>query len=238
MFGTGVLTGATARRARSRREMRAAILDVAGRLVEEEGIDALTIRAVAQAIGYSPGAIYEYFESKEVILASLYFDGTDGLGVHCERAITSLPPDASALDAIIAIGHAYRSYALSHPDLYRLVFGGLKTIPTERPEECFEDEAGGGWLTVVATAQRGIEAGELNGPAPMVALTAWASVHGFVSLEITGHLTGSEQPPLPPSDPAQGAALRDAQFAAYLRSILLGMVKEEHRPAAIATVGA
>ena len=86
MLTNHVRTGASDRRERGRQEMRAAILEAAGDLVEVDGIDGLTIRAVAQAVGYSPGALYEYFDSKEAILKALYFGGADGLGAHCERA--------------------------------------------------------------------------------------------------------------------------------------------------------
>src|SRR5680860_201681 len=110
------LTGASDRRERSRQDMRTSILEAAGDIVDVAGIDGLTIRAVAQAVGYSPGALYEYFDSKEAILVALYFGGADGLGAHCERAVTSLPHGSSAIDGFAALGHAYRAYAMKHPD--------------------------------------------------------------------------------------------------------------------------
>lgn len=235
MFGNSPLTGADARRARSRREMWNAILDEAGRIVESDGIDALTIRAVAQAIGYSPGAIYEYFDSKEAILSALYFGGADGLGAVCERAVTSLPTDTGAVDALVALGHAYRNYALKHPDLYRLVFGGLKAIPKERPPDCEEQE--GGFDTVLEIARRGVESGEFASiPLPMIAVTAWAAVHGYVSLELTGHLKGGDAPGAAPATPDEGLRQRDNLFDAHMRMIMLGLVREEHRPAVTAVL--
>jgi len=231
MVGIGGLGGATARRERSRREMRMTILDEAGRIVDAGGLDALTIRAVATAIGYSPGALYEYFDSKEAILAALYFGGADGLGVRCERAVASLPPDAGAVDAIVAVGHAYRAYALDHPDLYRLVFGGMKSLPTQRPEDCGEDDSDS-FAMMIELARKGIAAGELaDQPLPVIAITTWAAVHGFVSLELTGHLTGGDAPGEPPANPAAGETLRSQLFEAHLRMILLGLVADHHRAA-------
>lgn len=224
------LTGASARRERGRQEMRTAILAAAGRIVGADGIDGLTIRAVAQAVGYSPGAMYEYFDSKEAILKALYFGGADGLGAHCERAVTSLPPDATAIDAIVALGHAYRAYALKNPDLYRLVFGGFKTPPQSPPADCEEEESAGGFGTLAEVASRGIADGVLiDLPPAVIACTAWAGVHGFVSLEITGHLTGGDGPGVPPPSPEEGQLRRDALFDAHLRMALFGLVKEELR---------
>ncbi len=229
MLTTKRLTGASARRERGRQEMRTAILAAAADIFEKEGIDGLTIRAVAQAVGYSPGAMYEYFDSKEAILTALYFGGTDGLGGFCERAVAALPPDATAIEGIVALGHAYRAYALDHPDLYRLVFGGFKKPPRTRPDDCDDDDSGG-FDTLGAIAARGVADGELEDlPPEVIAITAWAAVHGFVSLEVTSHITGGEGPGVPPSSPEAGRQTRDYLFEAHLRTTLFGLVKEGHR---------
>ena len=232
MLTKRALTGASARRERGRLEMRTAILAAAADIFEKEGIDGLTIRAVAQAVGYSPGAMYEYFDSKETILTALYFGGTDGLGGFCERAVASLPPDASAIDGIVALGHAYRTYALEHPDLYRLVFGGFKTPPKAPPADCAqEDDDSGGFDTLGEIATRGVATGELEDlPPGVISITAWAAVHGFVSLEVTGHITGGDGPGVPPVSPEAGRHTRDYLFEAHLRTTLFGLVKEGHRP--------
>jgi len=223
------LTGAVARREKGRQEMRTAILDAAGRLVATEGVEGLTIRAVAQAVGYSAGALYEYFDSKEAILTSLYFDGTDGLGVHCERAVTELPPSANAVDALHALGRAYRAYALDHAELYRLVFAGFKTPPPP-PEVACPGEERGGFGTLVQIASRGVEESTLlDLPPPVIAFAAWSAVHGFVSLEITGHITGGDGPGHPPVSPEAGRDRRDHLFDAILRMVLFGFSTEAYR---------
>lgn len=223
------LTGASQRRERSRQEMRSAILNAAGRIVAAEGVDGLTIRAVAQAVGYSAGALYEYFDSKEAILAALYFEGSDGLGSHCERAAASLPEGASAVEALLALGHAYRSYALKQPELYRLVFGGYKTLPQPPTVDCDEDSLGGfGTLGRVAT-QGTTEGSMVDLPPSVIACAAWSAVHGFVSLELTGHLTGGDGRGVPPASPEEGRQRRDSMFDALLRIVLLGVAGEEER---------
>ncbi|CAA9548899.1 MAG: hypothetical protein AVDCRST_MAG87-702 [uncultured Thermomicrobiales bacterium] len=229
MLKSPKLTGAEARRERGRQEMRTSILDAAGRLVATEGVEGLTIRGVAQAVGYSAGALYEYFDSKEAILASLYFDGNDGLGAHCERAVVELTPDADAVEAFHVLGHAYRSYALSHPELYRLVFGGFKTPPQSLEPGC-DDEVHGGFGTLMQVANRGINDGLLiDAPAPLIAFSAWAAVHGFVSLEVTGHITGGMGPGEPAETPELGRQRRDQLFAGIMRMTLRGMLSEQGR---------
>jgi len=55
-----------------RREQKVGrILDTAEQIVLHEGLDGLTIHALARALDYTPGALYRYFESKQAILAEL-----------------------------------------------------------------------------------------------------------------------------------------------------------------------
>lgn len=117
------LSGAALRREQARREMRAAILDEARRLLTEEGASALSMRAIARALGYSPAALYEYFPAKEDIYKALYFQGTGGLGSRMVAARDRVPPDSSVRTALFEMGRAYRAYAHEQPELFRLVFG-------------------------------------------------------------------------------------------------------------------
>jgi len=220
-------TGAAARRERGRREMRLAIIDEARRLVDVEGLDAVTIRGIARALGYSPGALYEYFDSKETILEALYFDGTDGLGAHMERTMAALPADVSASDAIAALGHGYRAFALEHGELYRLIFGGVCDFGSDGPPE-----DSGGYGTLMRVAQQGVADGTFAPvPAELVALSAWSGVHGFVSLELGGHLKGGDDAAMPPASPEEARVQRDHIFDAHIRMLLFGLVRrQEHGP--------
>jgi len=50
---------------------RALVLDAARTVFSEAGIEGASIREIAKKAGYTPGAIYSYFESKEAIYAAL-----------------------------------------------------------------------------------------------------------------------------------------------------------------------
>jgi AcrR family transcriptional regulator len=72
---------------------RALVLDAARAVFEEHGIEGASIREIAKRAGYTPGAIYSYFESKEAIYGAL-------LGQSLERLNTAVqsaqPADGSA----------------------------------------------------------------------------------------------------------------------------------------------
>ena len=223
------VTGAAARRASNRESMRAAILDTARSIVTESGIDGLTIRGVATALNYSPGAIYEYFESKEDILTWLYFQGASGLGGQMEQVVSGLPPGTSAVDGMMALARAYRAHALANRELYQLVFGGMTCIPDPPPVAQPEMETGG-FGTLVRLAQRGVDEGSLVAlPVSLIAHAAWAAVHGFVSLEIQGHITGAEAPGMAIDSPVLASQHRDAYFDTVIRMMLVGLVSAEYR---------
>ena len=74
----------------ARREL---VLDAARAVFEEHGIDGASIREIAKRAGYTPGAIYTYFESKEAIYAVLLEESLDRLQASVEAA--KLPKSGS-----------------------------------------------------------------------------------------------------------------------------------------------
>jgi AcrR family transcriptional regulator len=206
--------------------MRETILVAARRIMAEDGIDALSMRAIARAIGYSPAALYEYFSAKEDVLNAIYFEGARGLSGQMVNAMEALPPDVETSDAMRALGLAYRDFALEHPDLYRLVFGKAGQ-GTSQSDDGKVDDTHGGFNLLVEVAARAVDRGEFVAlPPPVIAAAAWSVVHGFVSLELSGHLSGGDAPTIPPSSPEEGRARRDDMFDVALRMTLYGFMNQ------------
>ena len=221
------MTGAAARRERGRQEMREQILGAARRIVQEQGIEALTMRAVAAAIGYSAAALYEYFPAKEGIYDALYFEGAEGLSGRLRDVMAALPPEAATTETFARLGRAYRAYAHERPELYRLVLG---TAPKVRPGPPPGQEADG-FNVLVEAARRAVERGDFAPlPPPVIAAAAWAAVHGFVSLELAGLITGGPGPGAAPPSADAGRAARDAMFGALIRMTLFGFMVRPDAP--------
>ena len=212
MVSEKTLTGAAARRAQNRTEMRGAILAEARRMVDEGGFAQLSMRAIARGLGYSPGALYEYFPDREAILRGLYFDGTGGLGDTMQMALDQLPDGTDPRTTVHILGIAYRTYALDHAELYRLTFGALACPPMPDKDDNRPESFG----LLVTALQHGVETGVFAGDPLSMAVTCWAAVHGFVSLELSGHLTGADHPGVQPPSPEQGRAVRDALFDQHI----------------------
>jgi AcrR family transcriptional regulator len=71
---------------------RGLVLDAARAVFEEHGIEGASIREIARRAGYTPGAIYSYFESKEAIYGALLAESLDRLNTAVAQA---RPEDAS-----------------------------------------------------------------------------------------------------------------------------------------------
>lgn len=221
--------GAAARRKQNRQEMRSAILDVARQIVDQEGVAKLTVRGIAQRLGYSAGAIYDYFPSKEHIVHALFFLGTDGLGLQMQLALDALPPDCPTLDAMFALAHTYREFAHRHVDLYWLAFSGLRERPDNPQVLEAEEKGNAGFSPLIAIIQEGVANGTLVDTVdPLsMAVSAWTAVHGFVSLELSGHLA----PQVLAGNGRDGtfdldlATLHDRLFDDLVRMVLYGFVR-------------
>lgn len=59
------------RRTRKRAERTDRLLDLAADLVEQHGVDHLTMAALAEAADYAPASLYTYFPSRSALLAAL-----------------------------------------------------------------------------------------------------------------------------------------------------------------------
>ncbi|HXU93239.1 MAG TPA: TetR/AcrR family transcriptional regulator [Gallionella sp.] len=164
--------------------LRAALLETAVLHLREEGIEKLSLRAMARELGVSQTAPYRHFQDRNALLAALAADGFAELKAATAKAAGKYPKDAAA--ALQACGIAYVKFARSNPERYLLMFGpGI--VERQRYEDLVSnsDASFQVLLDVIEQAQR--EGLFSRKPALMVANTAWALVHGLSTLVI-GHL--------------------------------------------------
>ncbi len=164
--------------------LRTALIEIAVLHLREEGMEQLSLRAMARELGVSQTAPYRHFQDKNALLAALAADGFAELKTTTAKAAGNYSGDAAA--ALQACGIAYVQFARANPEKYLLMFGpGI--VERQRYEELVNnsDASFRVLLNVIDQAQREkLFAGK---PALMVANTAWALVHGLSTLVI-GHL--------------------------------------------------
>jgi TetR/AcrR family transcriptional regulator, tetracycline repressor protein len=100
------------RTGRPRRLTSSRVVAEARRIGAEEGIEALTMRRLADALGVLPNALYTYFPDKASILDAVL----DGLMGDVERP----DPSASPRRGLVSLMASYRSRLLTQPGLIAL----------------------------------------------------------------------------------------------------------------------
>jgi AcrR family transcriptional regulator len=100
------------------------LLEAAERIVEDGGLEALTVRRVADSVGTSTRAVYSVFGSKDGLVVALGSRAFDLL----RRQIEALPTtDDPVADLVEAGAGVFRPFAVGHPALFRI--GVQRTLP-------------------------------------------------------------------------------------------------------------
>ncbi|PCI58681.1 MAG: TetR family transcriptional regulator [Methylophilaceae bacterium] len=168
-----------------RQQLRTLIIDAARELFIARGVESVTMREVGKRIGYSATSIYSHFADKEALLRAVC--DTDFLTLASSLNGVMQIPDP--LERMIAFGHSYAQFALSHPNHYRLMFMTPHepcTPENSNVEQNNAEQDAYMQLKLVVTAV--YEAGRFREDLTdidLIVQTVWAGMHGACSLEIT-----------------------------------------------------
>lgn len=198
-------------------ELRAKIVDVAAEIIEGCGPDCVTMREVAEKIGYSPTTIYLYFKDKNAILREAVLRAFDDL--NDTSAAAAVGP--GSLDMFRQRCRAYTVWGLTHPGHYTLMF----ELPWDMEWTISWTEENGERL--IKGRQEDMR---LLGEAQAAGLIAegvdldlledavWAALHGATSLAISRRLTATN----PAAGPAEVLAAATRAAEAVINALLAG----------------
>lgn len=203
------------RRPRARKgegeRLREEILAATERLLIRTGDqEAVSVRAIADAVGVTPPSIYLHFADKAELIFAVCAAHFLALDDATEWAAAGVD---DPLLALRARGRAYVRFGLDHPEQYRILFmskpGAMPRAWT--PGVMLENAA---FAHHVDAVQRAIDSGAFPATADayLVAIELWATVHGVVSL-----LLAHPDFPWPDVD-----ALVDHMLATQARGIAAG----------------
>ena len=179
-------------------DQRTAILRAAIAILQREGAGALTVRNVAAEAGCSTTGVYTYFGGKDGLVDAIFVDGFE----HFDAALAAAADGADPLDELFATGEAYRAWALANPTQYQVMF--TRAVPDFVATDAAQTRASQSFGAHVERIARAIDSGDLaEHDAVEVAMHVWATVHGYVMLELM-----QMQPPMAPApSPAYTAGL-------------------------------
>jgi AcrR family transcriptional regulator len=165
-------------------DLRRVLVDTAVRVVEKEGVSALSLQSIAKRAGVSSAAPYHHFASREQLLAAIAGEGFELLTAEMKHAADEAGDGAKA--HLEGLGRGYVRFALAHRGHFRVMF---------RPELKVQLSAEQGQASSdsFAMLQRAIERCQNEGLAPKgdpnpLVLLAWSAVHGASVLWIDGSL--------------------------------------------------
>ncbi|MHA6761282.1 TetR/AcrR family transcriptional regulator [Streptacidiphilus sp. PAMC 29251] len=197
---------AVSRRERLRAQTLQEIQDACFAIIDADGVDALTIAAIARSMAMSAPAVYRYFPSRDALVAHLVTLSYQQLTTAMGQAVAASGQEPRArVQALVA---AYRGWALGHRRRYGMLFGEraadlppsataqtpldqamallidmLMAVQGAPPPDSTGDAALDGQLQQWARAQ---ERADTPPSAARVAIVIWTRIHGIVSLELTG----------------------------------------------------
>jgi AcrR family transcriptional regulator len=161
--------------------LRRTIMDGALSCIRDSGLESLSLRQVAAVSGVSHTAPYHHFASKGELVRAL---GYEGLGRMDERmAAAEAGSGADPVERLLAIGVAYVTFAVEHPDYYAAMRAPEMTEP-RAPGRV--EEHGAAWERLVHAVGACQEAARLPAGDPtVVAVGMWSLVHGLAELWMT-----------------------------------------------------
>ncbi|HXQ14636.1 MAG TPA: TetR/AcrR family transcriptional regulator [Caulobacteraceae bacterium] len=157
-------------------DLSRALVDAARRILEAEGAQALSLRAVAREAGVSPAAPYHHFKDKTELLEAVAHGGWEMLS---DAIFEARRNSADPRDAIANIGIGYVRFARENPALYRLMYDTSRDR-TAMPEHAKEEDSGYHQVqcALVEAGCDPTDAGELE----LATIASWCAVHGLAEM--------------------------------------------------------
>ncbi|MFP4156884.1 MAG: TetR/AcrR family transcriptional regulator [Opitutales bacterium] len=173
------------RKDHTREELTRLAIDAGRQLVVEQGPAALTARRVAEAIGYTPGTLYNLFDNIDDLAAAINI-GSMATFAGTLEGIASDNPDAES--RLRRISQAYLDFHRDSPQLWSLLFA----VPVNHHSEAYQ-QAIHRIFDQVIEALRPLSANA--DIARRKAKVLWSTLHGICLLNQSGKLNVREDDP-------------------------------------------
>jgi AcrR family transcriptional regulator len=162
--------------------VRRGLLELAARLLADEGPQALTLRTLAKRANCSTKVVYTLFGGKNGLSEGLKVEGFARLRFAVERERRRHRDPVSAL---LPVMMTYRGFALAQRSLFRVMFGNAlpEHVPTDHSRQQARLALG---AVEAAVAEASAALGEGTKDVREAAVRLWAAVHGPVTLELEG----------------------------------------------------
>jgi AcrR family transcriptional regulator len=172
---------------------RDALIEVAARLLDAGGVEAVTLREVGRRAGVSHNAPYKHFASKQALLAAI---AARELARQGETLAATMQREHAPQAVLRAAMHRYVAWALEHPARFKLTFG---TWSVESEELAAAAHTAQTMLVDLVAATQDAGALPPGDPVRLASLLR-ALAHGAADLASAGHLAADGKGHASPDD--------------------------------------
>ncbi len=183
------------------RPLRDRLVEAALAILADEGIEAVSLRAIARRAGVSHGAPLRHFKSFSDLLAEVAAHGFRLLEANLREAAEAAPAGAGSLERMRSLTGAYVHTAVDHAALFGLMFRpDMLDVENER----FGHDSAAAFDRVVGSVRALQDVGwRSSEDTRLLAGIVWAHVHGLATLWASGAFLG----PVPGADLDRAIAL-------------------------------
>jgi len=171
-------------------EVRDQLVEAGMRVLEREGLPALSVRKLAAETGTSTMAVYTHFGGMTEVIDAIAVEAF----ARFTRTLTEVEQTADPVAEFVVMAMRYREFALAHPQRYQMMFG----TPDQSPNPSRADltvtgnaaaraDLGVSFDALLTAVRRMIAAGRIRAHGDSaIAGRLWSLSHGAVLLEIAG----------------------------------------------------
>lgn len=171
-----------------RENLRSELIGAAQAFVAAEGHATLSVRALAQLVGVSPGAPYHHFPDRRSLLLAVALAGFDMLIGNAAGIVASTMDEREKL---VLLGRAFLQFAEEHPRLIDLMYESELTRP--RLDETLKEKQTSGYRVLAITLSRLIPSASDKEISVRV-VGMWSALYGFATLRNKSMLVPLELP--------------------------------------------
>ncbi|MCV7100982.1 TetR/AcrR family transcriptional regulator [Mycobacterium palustre] len=158
--------------------LRAALLEQAERTLRVSGVNGLSLRELARAVGVSHAAPRRHFEDKAALLDALVADGFERLGHALAQAAE--PDGRDFVTMVNDVAVAYVRFATGHPSLVDLM--SQRRYLADAPDE-LKRTRDASFAPVARLVETGQATGELiAGDPERIGTVLFATLHGIATM--------------------------------------------------------
>lgn len=171
-------------------DVREQLIEAGIRILERDGLAALSARRLAAETGSSTMAVYTHFGGMAGLVDAIASEAF----ARFTQALIEIPATEDPVTDFLVMGARYRDFALANPQRYQMMFGtSTQSLNRDRTDLTVTGSTTGraefalSFEALLTAVRRMIEAGRVrdDGVAVMAG-RLWSIIHGAVLLELAG----------------------------------------------------